>query len=126
MAGQVVSVSDQLVEVRAHRAKGKNSCASIRSRSEGALVRAKMPDLAETRARIAELDARVLQEEAAMSRAREQLTITETRKSTGLRPSLTRAARGAPTRRCVACALFPKSELALEVPVKPPSPCSKR
>jgi len=75
VAGQVVSVSDQLVE-GGRIAQGEELLRIDPFAFEGALVRANA-DLAETRARIAELDARVLQEEAAMSRAREQLTITE-------------------------------------------------
>lgn len=75
VAGQVVSVSDQLVE-GGRVAQGEELVRIDPFAFEGALVRANA-DLAETRARIAELDARVRQEEAAMARAREQLTITE-------------------------------------------------
>ena len=43
---------------------------------EGALIRARA-DITETQGRLAELEARMRQEEAALSRAREQLTITQ-------------------------------------------------
>ncbi len=75
VAGEVVSVSDQLVE-GGRVARGEELVRIDAFAFEGALVRANA-DLAETRARIAELDARVRQEEAAMARAREQLEITE-------------------------------------------------
>lgn len=75
VAGQVVSVSDEMVE-GGRVAQGEELLRIDPFAFEGALVRANA-DLAETRARIAELDARVLQEEAALARAREQLTITE-------------------------------------------------
>ncbi|MGY6646112.1 MAG: efflux RND transporter periplasmic adaptor subunit [Salinarimonas sp.] len=75
VAGEVVSVSDQLVE-GGRVVRGEELVRIDAFAFEGALVRANA-DLAETRARIAELDARVRQEEAAIGRAREQLEITE-------------------------------------------------
>lgn len=75
VAGEVVSVSDQLVE-GGRVVLGEELVRIDSFAFEGALVRANA-DLAETRARIAELDARVRQEEAAIARAREQLEITE-------------------------------------------------
>jgi multidrug efflux pump subunit AcrA (membrane-fusion protein) len=75
VAGEVVSVSDQLVE-GGRVTRGEELVRIDSFAFEGALVRANA-DLAETRARIAELDARVRQEEAAIGRAREQLDITE-------------------------------------------------
>ena len=75
VAGEVVSISDELVE-GGRVARGEELVRIDSFAFEGALVRANA-DLAETRARIAELDARVRQEEAAIGRAREQLEITE-------------------------------------------------
>jgi multidrug resistance efflux pump len=75
VAGEVVSVSDQLVD-GGRVARGDELVRIDSFAFEGALVRANA-DLAETRARIAELDARVRQEETAIARAREQLEITE-------------------------------------------------
>ncbi|MCC5979664.1 MAG: HlyD family efflux transporter periplasmic adaptor subunit [Salinarimonas sp.] len=75
VAGEIISVSDQLVE--GGRVSRNDELARIDPFAfEGALVRANA-DLAETDARIAELDARVRQEEAGIARAREQLAITE-------------------------------------------------
>ena len=74
VAGEVVSVSDQLVE-GGRVVQGEELVRIDSFAFEGALVRANA-DLAETRARISELDARVRQEEAAIGRAREQLEIT--------------------------------------------------
>ncbi len=75
VAGEIVAVSDQLVE-GGRVARGEELVRIDPFAFEGALVRANA-DLAETRARIAELDARVRQEEAAIERSREQLDITE-------------------------------------------------
>ncbi len=74
VGGQIVSVSDQLVE-GGRVARGDELVRVDSFAFEGALVRANA-DLAETDARIAELEARMRQEETALARAREQLEIT--------------------------------------------------
>ncbi len=73
VAGEVISVSPDLVE-GGRVAQGDELLRIDSFAYEGAVIRARA-DLDETRARIAELDARVRQEEAAIDRAREQVEI---------------------------------------------------
>lgn len=75
VAGQVVSVSDELVD--GARVEAGAPLATIDPFAyEGALVRARA-DLAEAQARLAELDARRRQETDAIARAEEQLAIAQ-------------------------------------------------
>lgn len=75
VGGEVIAVSDDLVE-GGRIAAGAEILRVDPFASEGALVRARA-DLAEARARIAELEARTRQELDAIARAEEQLEISE-------------------------------------------------
>lgn len=75
VAGEIVSASPDLVE-GGRVAEGEELLRIDPFAYEGALIRARA-DLTETRARIAELEARVLQEENAIERVREQSAIGE-------------------------------------------------
>lgn len=75
VGGEVIAVSDALVE-GGRIAAGEEILRVDPFASEGALVRARA-DLAEARARIAEIEARTRQELDAIARAEEQLVISE-------------------------------------------------
>lgn len=75
VGGSIVAVSDDLVD-GGRVAEGAELIRIDPFAYEGALIRARA-DIAETQGRLAELEARMRQEEAALSRAREQLTITQ-------------------------------------------------
>ncbi len=75
VAGSVVAVSDDLVD-GGRVAAGAELIRIDPFAYEGALIRARA-DIAETQGRLAELEARMRQEEAALARAREQLSITQ-------------------------------------------------
>ena len=75
VGGEVIAVSDALVE-GGRIAAGEEILRVDPFASEGALVRARA-DLAEARARIAEIEARTRQELDAIARAEEQLEISE-------------------------------------------------
>ena len=75
VAGEIVSVSPNLVE-GGRVSQGEELLQIDPFAFEGALIRARA-DLTETRARIAELEARVRQEENAIARTREQFEIGE-------------------------------------------------
>jgi len=75
VGGSIVAVSDDLVD-GGRVAEGAELIRIDPFAYEGALIRARA-DITETQGRLAELEARMRQEEAALSRAREQLTITQ-------------------------------------------------